>query len=67
MKRRIAMVLCMLGAFLVVGSYAAQPGTEADPLITQSYIESVVLPKTKFQVVSVPANKSVICIIVLVK
>ena len=47
--------------YFVAGSYAAQPGTEADPLITKSYIESVVYPATRFQVVNVPAGKSVIC------
>lgn len=61
MKKRIAIVLCALGVLFVAGSYAAQPGTEADPLITKSYIESVVYPATRFQIVNVPAGKSVIC------
>lgn len=61
MRKRIAIVLCALGVLFVAGSYAAQPGTEADPLITKSYIESVVYPATRFQVVNVPAGKSVIC------
>ena len=61
MKKRISIILCALGAIFTLGSYAAQPGTEADPLITKSYIESVVMPQTKFQVVNVPAGKSVIC------
>lgn len=61
MKKRIAIVLSALGVLFVAGSYAAQPGTEADPLITKSYIESVVYPATRFQVVNVPAGKSVIC------
>lgn len=61
MKKRIAIALCALGVLFVAGSYAAQPGTEADPLITKSYIESVVYPATRFQIVNVPAGKSVIC------
>ena len=61
MKKRIAIILCALGAIFALGSYAAQPGTEADPLITKSYIESVVMPQMKFQIVNVPAGKSVIC------
>ncbi len=60
MKKRIAIVLCALGVLFVVGSYAAQPGTEGDPLITKSYIDSTVIPQTKFSVVEVPAGKSVI-------
>ena len=61
MKKRISIVLCALVVIFAIGSYAAQPGTEADPLITKSYIESVVYPAMKFQVVNVPAGKSVIC------
>lgn len=61
MKKRIAIILCALGVIFALGSYAAQPGTEADPLITKSYIESVVVPQMKFQVVNVPAGKSLIC------
>ena len=60
MKKRITIILCVLGVLFVAGSYAAQPGTEADPLITKSYIDSVVAPKMKFSVVEVPAGKSVI-------
>ncbi len=61
MKKRIAIVLCALVVLFVVGSYAAQPGTEADPLVTRSYIESVLYPSLTFKVVNVPARKSVIC------
>ena len=60
MKKRITIILCVLGVLFVAGSYAAQPGTESDPLITKSYIDSVVAPKMKFSVVEVPAGKSVI-------
>jgi len=60
MKKRILSVFCVLGVLFVAGSYAAQPGTEADPLITKSYVESVIYPATRFQVVNVPAGKNVI-------
>lgn len=61
MKKRMLITLGTLCALFVVGAYAADPGTEGDPLVTRSYIESVVYPATRFQVVNVPANKSVIC------
>lgn len=61
MKKRIAIVLAALGVLFVAGSYAAQPGTQEDPLITKSYVESVLYPQMKFKVVEVPAGKSVIC------
>ena len=60
MKKRTMIVLSVLSLFFVVGSYAAQPGTDADPLITKSYIDSVVYPNTRFKLVTVPAKKSVI-------
>lgn len=60
MKKRVTMVLAALLTLFVAASYATNPGTQEDPLITKSYIESVVYPATKFQVVNVPANKSVI-------
>ncbi len=60
MKKRIiafgaAAVLIAIGAAI-----AAEPGTDGDPLITRSYVESVVYPATRFKVVDVPAGKSVI-------
>lgn len=61
MKKRLAIIVGALCVMFVAGSYAAEPGTEADPLITKSYIESVVYPAMKFKVVDVPAGKSVIC------
>ncbi len=61
MKKRIAIVLAVLGVLFVAGSYAAQPGTQEDPLITKSYVESVLYPEMKFKVVEIPAGKSVIC------
>lgn len=61
MKKRIAIILAALGVFFVAGSYAAQPGTQEDPLITKSYVESVLYPQMKFKVVEVPQGKSVIC------
>jgi hypothetical protein len=54
----LAGILCMLA---LAGSFAADPGSEGDPLVTRSYVESVVVPQTKFQVVTVSAGKSVIC------
>lgn len=61
MKKRIAIVLAALGVLFVAASYAAQPGTQEDPLITKSYVENVLYPEMKFKVVDVPAGKSVIC------
>ncbi len=61
MKKRLAIIMGVLCVMFVAGSYAAEPGTEADPLITKSYIESVVYPAMRFKVVDVPAGKSVIC------
>ncbi len=61
MKKRLAIIMGALCVMFVAGSYAAEPGTEADPLITKSYIESVVYPAMKFRVVDVGAGKSVIC------
>ena len=65
MKKKImSVVLCLL-VFFIFAAYAAQPGTDGDPLVTKSYIEGVVYPYVKnvsaFKVVEVPANKSVIC------
>lgn len=65
MIKRIVTAVVILAMFLMVGAIAAEPGTDGDPLITKSYIDSVVYPyidsTTQFAVVDVPANKSVIC------
>lgn len=61
MKKRVLIAIGTLCAIALVGAYAAEPGTEGDPLVTRSYIESVVYPQTRFQVVNVSAGKSVIC------
>ena len=65
MVKRILAVLLALTAFLMVGTYAADPGTDGDPLITKSYIDNVVYPhienSSKFSVVDVKAGKRVIC------
>ena len=53
----VGMALCL---FMVIGVIAAEPGTDGDPLVTRSYVENVVYPATRFQVVEVPAGKSVI-------
>ena len=60
MKKRIFMVVGALLVLFVLGAYAAEPGTEADPLITRSYVESVIYPTTRFKVVSVQQGQSVI-------
>lgn len=65
MKKKILSIFLILSIIFVIAAYAAQPGTDADPLVTKSYIENVVYPyvnnASKFAVVEVPANKSVIC------
>ena len=50
--------VCVLFTAVV---YAAQPGTEEDPLITKSYLDEIMAQQTTFKVVEVPAGKSVIC------
>ena len=59
MKKRLVIILSVLCAVFVVGS-ASAPGTTQDPLVTKSYIDSMVIPATKFQIVNVPADKTVI-------
>ncbi len=65
MKKKILIMFVALIVLFVIAAYAAQPGTDADPLVTKSYIENVVYPyvnnAAKFSVVNVPAKKSVIC------
>ena len=61
MKKRMAIIIVALCVLLEAGTYAAEPGTQADPLITKSYVESVLYPQMKFNVVDVPARKTVIC------
>lgn len=65
MKKKILSIILALTIMFVIAAYAAQPGTDADPLVTKSYIENVVYPyvnnAAKFAVVEVPAKKSVIC------
>ena len=61
MKKKSLLLAGLICILAIAGSFAADPGSEGDPLVTRSYVESVVLPETKFQVVSVPAGKSVIC------
>lgn len=55
MKKTMAIILALLGIVAAV-SYAAQPGTQEDPLVTKSYLEQM----TRFKVVEVPAGKSVL-------
>ena len=61
MKKTVLITLGALCIFFILGAYAAEPGTEADPIVTKSYIESIVYPRTSFKVIDVPAGKSVIC------
>ena len=65
MKKKVLSIILALSVIFVIAAYAAQPGTDADPLVTKSYIENVVYPyvnnASKFTVVEVGANKSVIC------
>lgn len=62
-KRKITATLVAAGLFTAV-FIAANPGSTDDPLISRSYIESVLMPKLKsmssFQVVSLPDGKSLI-------
>lgn len=60
MKKRMLITLCALLVLFAIGSYAAQPGTDADPLITKSYIDSVVYPTMSFKVVEVKAGHSLV-------
>lgn len=60
MKKRILIFGTIICLLLVAGTFAAEPGTDGDPLITRSYVESVIYPSTRFKVVEVPAGKSVI-------
>lgn len=47
MKKRIALILCVsILALCAVGFvFAADPGSDADPLISKSYIDEILLPK----------------------
>ena len=62
MKKSKRMFLCLAAVCICLTAvvYAAQPGTEEDPLITKSYFENIMEQETKFKVVEVPAGKKVI-------
>ncbi len=60
MKKRALITTATLLLLFVVGAFAAEPGTEADPLITKSYVESIIYPTTRFQLVSVNQGQSLI-------
>lgn len=53
MKKTLAIILSAVG--VLTAAYAAQPGTNEDPLVTKSYLEQM----TRFNVVEVPQGKSV--------
>ena len=61
MKKKTVMVLSALLILFIIGSMAAEPGTEGNPLVTKDYIESTVYPAVRFKLVTVPAGKSVVC------
>jgi len=65
MKKSISVLLVAATALFFFAAYAAQPGTDDDPLVTKSFIEGVVYPhiksSTRFNIVEVSANKNVIC------
>ena len=61
MKKRAIMMVVVICLLFVAVVYAAQPGTEEDPLVTKSYLENIMAQETKFKVVDVPAGRSVIC------
>ena len=60
MKKRVMLTLGALSVMLVIGAFAASPGTEADPLITKSYLDSVVYPTTQFQTIELKAGHSIV-------
>lgn len=64
MKKRVMLISMLLCGAFVVAAVGAQPGTDGDPLVTKSYIDSVVYPyvqtASQFKVADVAANKSVI-------
>ena len=61
MKKRVILFFAVTCLSIAAVVYATQPGTEEDPLVTKSYVESVLYPQIKFKVVEVPAGKSVLC------
>ncbi len=72
MKKKSLVILCVVlsCALMTAIAFAANPGTEADPLISKSYIESILKPELYayidaqaqqgFTVVNVDAGKTVI-------
>lgn len=67
MKKQIISITCAVAAFFAF-SAAAAPGTEEDPLISQSYLESVVYPyidskasSTSMEIVNVKKGRSLYC------
>ena len=60
MKKRVLLTLGALSVMLVLGAFAASPGTEADPLVTKSYIDSVVYPATQFQTIELKSGHSLV-------
>ena len=60
MRKRVTMIVAVICVLVAAVVYAAQPGTQEDPLVTKSYFENIMAQETKFKVVEVPAGKKVI-------
>lgn len=72
MRKKSLIILCVVLSFALLTAigFAANPGTEEDPLISKSYIESILKPELKayidtqaqqgFTVVNVDAGKTVV-------
>ncbi|MBE7034214.1 MAG: hypothetical protein E7406_08325 [Ruminococcaceae bacterium] len=61
MRKRAILIIAAVCVLFAAVVYAAQPGSEDDPLVTKSYLDSLMSQETKFKVVEVPAGRSVIC------
>lgn len=60
MKKRAMMIFAAVCVLFTAVVYAAQPGTQEDPLVTKSYLENIIAQETKFKVVEVSAGKKVV-------
>lgn len=67
-KRRIVM-LCVASLMAAVTVLAAEPGSDQDPIVTKSYLDTVVVPQleqkmvetSSFSIVNVAAGERIIC------
>ena len=60
MKKRLIFLLMAVVVLFAAVVYAAQPGTQEDPLVTKSYLENIIAQETQFKVVDVQAGKTII-------